>query len=96
MSYVMGQITVASTAGVVPLFTLPPSLCNVTFWNSATGTTGTIYVGSSTTVTATNGLQCHSIPTNFISYVSTGGATFYGTVPSGTAQVNYIIVTDQR
>lgn len=88
----MGQISVASTAGIAPLFRVPAGLCNVTFWNTAS----TIYISSGTTVTATNGLQCHSIPTSFYSYVSSGGAQFYGTVPSGTAVVNYIIVTDQN
>lgn len=87
----MGQVNVASTVGTTLLFRLPAGLCNVTFWNLAS----TIYVGTSTAVTATNGLQCHSIPTSFFSYVSSGGAGFFGTVPSGTASVNYMIATDQ-
>lgn len=94
MAYVMGQVSVAAGAGVIPMFPVPASLCNVTFWNSSTAI---CYVGTTTAVTATNGLQCHSIPTSFFGYVSTGGpTTFYGTVASGTAVINYIIVTDQR
>lgn len=87
----MGQINVVNNT--VALFTVPPGLCNVTFWNvSATN----VYVGTSTAVTTTNGLQCHSIPTNFYNYVSSKGATFYGANPTAsTATVNYIIVTDQ-
>lgn len=93
MAYVLGAATIASGGGVAPLFVVPPSLCNVTFWNN---TTGTLYIGTSTAVTVNNALQCHSIPTSFFSYASSGPATFYGTVASGTAVINYIISTDQR
>lgn len=90
MAYIMGQVLVASGAGVQPLFTVPAGLCNVTFWNTAS----TIYIGSSTTASTVNGLVCHSIPTSFFTYVGSRSATFYGTVSSGTAQVNYIITTN--
>jgi hypothetical protein len=41
-------------------------------------------------------MQCHSIPTNFFTYVSSGGATLWGANTSGSpAVVNYILVTDQ-
>ncbi len=91
MAYVMGQVAVVNTT--IPLFTVPAGLCNVTFWNvSATN----VYVGTSSAVTTTNGLQCHSIPTSFFNYVSSKGAVFYGANPTAsTATVNYIIVTDQ-
>jgi hypothetical protein len=85
----MGQATVA-TGGVVPIFTIPASLCNVTFWNSGAGTA---YIGSSTTVTSANGLTCHSIPTSFSTYVGSKGGTFYGTCAT-TAVINYILSTD--
>jgi hypothetical protein len=92
MAYIMGQAT-APTSSTVALFTLPAGLCNCTFWNTSAGT---VYTGTSVNVTATNGLQCHSIPTNFFTYVSSKGATLYGANPGGTpASVNYIIVTDQ-
>lgn len=90
MTYVMGQVSIVTGTGVQPVFTVPAGLCNVTFWNTAS----TIFMGSGSAVTATNGMQCHSIPTNFFTYVGSRGATFYGTVPSGTAMVNYIISTD--
>ena len=92
MAYVMGQVTVAN-ASTVPLFTVPSGLCNATFWNLSAAN---VYVGTSTAVTATNGLTAHSIPTSFFSYVSSKGATFYGANTAATsAVVNYIIVTDQ-
>lgn len=94
MTYVMGQVPVTAGGAVVPLFTVPSGLCNVTFWNSATS--GTVYVGSGTGVTSTNGLQCHSIPTSFFSYTGSGGQTFYGTAATANGQINYIICTDQR
>ena len=92
MAYVLGQVTV-SGGSVQQLFRVPASLCNVTFWNNTPA--ATVYVGTSTAVTALNGLVCHSIPTSFNSYVSSGGATFYGTVTTGPATLSYIIVTDQ-
>jgi len=91
MTYVMGQAT-CPTGSVNSLFTVPPGLCNVTFWNVSAPT---VYVGTSTAVTSLNGLTCHSIPTSFFSYVSSRGTTFYGTASSSGALVNYVIVTDQ-
>ena len=93
MAYVMGQVVMSTAATVQQLFRMPAGLCNVTFWNNTAA--ATIYVGSSTTVTSANGLVCHSIPTSFYQYVSSGGTQFYGTVASGPATVSYIIVTDQ-
>lgn len=92
MAYIMGQAT-CPTSSTSPLFTVPAGLCNVTFWNVSAPN---IYVGTSTAVTSTNGLVCHSIPTNFFTYVGSRGATFYGANPNaGTAgSVNYIISTD--
>jgi hypothetical protein len=90
----MGQIPVIATNAPVALFTLPPGLCNVIFWNAATAT---CYVGTSTALTTTNSLVCHSIPTQVSSYVSSGPATFYGSVPtSGTALINFVLATDQK
>jgi hypothetical protein len=92
MTYLMGQVTVPN-ASTVSLFTVPPGLCNATFWNVSAGT---VFTGTSTAVTSANGLQCHSIPTSFSSYVSSKGATFYGANTGATsAVVNYIIVTGQ-
>lgn len=94
MAYIMGAVTLSPTSGMTPLFNVPPGLCNVTFWNS---NTANCFVGTSTSVTTANGLQCHSIPTNFYSYISNRGATFYGTIATngGTAVINYLIVTNQ-
>jgi hypothetical protein len=91
VTYVMGQVNVYNAT--VPVFTLPAGLCNCTFWNvSATN----LYLGTNAAVTISNGLQCHSIPTNFFTYVSNKGATIYGANPTAfTATINYIIVTDQ-
>lgn len=89
----MGQVNVVASA-TVPLFTVPSGLCNVTFWN-VSGLN--VYVGTGTALTSSNGLQCHSIPTNFFTYVGSKGATFYGcgtAAASNTATVNYIISTD--
>ena len=92
MAMVMGQVTVP-TASTTSIFRVPSGLCNATFWNLSAGT---VFVGTSSAVTTSNGMQCHSIPTNFFTYVSSGGATLWGANTSGSAAVvNYIIVTDQ-
>jgi hypothetical protein len=88
-------MTVA-TGTTAALFTIPPGLCNVTFWNSSTVASNVVSVGTSTAVTSANGLQCHSIPTNFFSYVSSKSATLYGANTSGsTGFINFVISTDQ-
>jgi len=89
----MGQVTVTGGNPPALLFRMPAGLCNVTFWNNTPS--ATVYVGSSTMVTSANGLVCHSIPTNFFQYVSSGGVSFYGTVSTGPGTISYIIVTDQ-
>lgn len=92
MTYVLAQVAV-SNASTVPLFTVPPGLCNVTFWQLGAGT---VFIGTSTAVTTSNGMQCHSIPTSFSSYVSSKSVTFYGANTSGLpGTVQYIMVTGQ-
>ena len=83
----------STAATVQQMFRMPAGLCNTTFWNNSPS--ATVYVGTSTLTTSANGLTCHSIPTSFFQYVSSGGTNFYGTVSSGPATVSYIIVTDQ-
>ncbi len=92
MSYVMGTISVP-LGSVTPLFRIPSGLCNVSFWNN--NTAATVYVGASTSVTFSNGLTCHSLPTGFFSYVSSGGAQFYATAATSPGTISYLIVTDQ-
>lgn len=92
MAYIFGQTTV-SNGSTAPVFTLPAGLCNVTFWNVSTGA---VYIGTSLNVSASNGMQCHSIPTSFYGYVSSKGNTLYGANTSGNAAtVQYVISTDQ-
>lgn len=89
----MGQVVLSTAATVQQVFRVPAGLCNVTFWNNSPS--ATIYVGTSTAVTSSNGLICHSIPTSMFQYVSSSGVQFYGTVASGPGTISYIIVTDQ-
>ena len=99
MALILGQATVpASTTGTL-LFMVPPSLCNVTFWNIGTQT---VYLGTGTAATLGGttpvGVQCHSIPTSFSTYVGSRGVSIYGAT-AGTAStfattLQYIISTD--
>ena len=89
----MGQATVPASS-TVPIFTVPPSYCSVTFYNINTAATSA-YIGTSTSVTTTNGMVCHSIPVSFQAFIGSKGATFYATSGGATAtSVNYIISTD--
>lgn len=91
----MGAATVPSGTTGTALFMIPASLCNVTFYNLSTATT---WIGTSTAVTSANGLQCHSIPTSFFTYVGNKGTYLYGTTgntaSTSVATIQYIITTD--
>ncbi|HEV2355690.1 MAG TPA: hypothetical protein VGR89_15690 [Puia sp.] len=86
------------SSGTVPLFTVPASLCNVTFWNIGTGI-AYIGVGTSPTtappLTSSNGLTCHSIPTSFSTYTGSRGAYLWATSNGTASSVQFIISTDQ-
>jgi hypothetical protein len=93
MPYIMGQATVPAS-NTVAVFSVPASYCNVTFYNTNTAATN-VYVGTSTLVSSSNGLICHSIPTSFSAFMGTKGATFYATTGGATpSSINYLIVTD--
>ena len=88
----MGNATVPS-AKTVPIFTVPPGFCNVTFWNIGVNT---VFIGTGTVTTSSNGMTCHSVPTSIDSYLTSTSVTFYGanTAASG-ASVQYVISSDQ-
>lgn len=87
----MGQANVPGSS-TVPIFTVPPSYSAVTFYSLSVQTT---YIGTSTALTTSNGMVCHSIPTSFNGFMGSKGATFYATTGNSTAAtVNYIISTD--
>jgi hypothetical protein len=99
VAIIMGSATVpASTTGTL-LFIIPPSTCQVTFYNLSTPT---IYLGTGTASTlggtSPSGVQCHSIPTVLTGFIGSKGASIYGAT-AGTAStyattLNYIISSD--
>jgi hypothetical protein len=95
MPLIMGSATVPSGTTGTFLFTVPPSFCSVTFYNVATAT---VWLGGSTAVTSANGMQCHSIPVSFQTFMGSKGGGIYGTTGStaaaSAATVQYIIATD--
>ena len=94
MAISAGSVTVATgTTGAVPLLRVPPGICNVTFWNASAS--GTLYVGLSTVVTTANGLQTHTIPTPFFTYMGSTGAVLYGTAATATGTFTFIMSTAQ-
>ena len=94
MAVVMGNATVPSS-NTVALFQVPPGLSNVTIFNNNTAATN-VYLGTSKSVSASNGLVCHSLPTNFNGYVGSAGCTIYATTGGAVASsLNYIVSTGQ-
>ena len=91
---VMGNVTVPGSA-TVPIFLLPTGLSNFTVFQQSGGTP--VYVGSSTALTTTNGLQVPVSPANVESYNSTGGGTmFYATTGSTLpSSFQFIVSTAQ-
>jgi hypothetical protein len=95
VAIIVGAATVpAGTTGTL-LFTVPPSWCNVTFYNLSAAT---VWIGTSTAVTTANGLMCHSLPTSFQTFMASKGAPFYGTtgstVSTSVATIQYCISTE--
>lgn len=87
----MASWTVPASS-TVPVFFVPP-MCNVTFYNIGVQQ---VYIGTSTAVTISNGLQCHSIPTCFYTYTGSRGTQLYATTGNATAgSIQYVIVTSQ-
>lgn len=87
-----GSVAVTvGTTGAIPLLRIPPGICNVTFWNVSP--TGTLYVGLGTAVTTANGLQSHTIPTPFFTYMGSQAAVLYGTAATATCTFNFVIST---
>jgi hypothetical protein len=91
VAIIMGQATVPAS-NTVPIFTVPPSYSAVTFYSLSAQAT---YIGTSTAVTTSNGMVCHSLPTSFNAFIGSKGVTFYATTGNATAAtVNYIISTN--
>ena len=92
MAIEIGQWSVPASA-TIPIFTIPPGPAAVTFWNAGTQA---CYIGASTTVSVTNGLQCHSIPTSFNTWPFSKGLQLYATTGDNTAAtIQYIVSTAQ-
>ena len=80
-------------SGTFPIFTVPPGPVSVTFWNVGAQAA---YIGASTAVSTTNGLQAHSIPTQFNTWPFSKGQQLYATTGNATAAtIQYIVSTSQ-
>lgn len=82
-----------SASSTAAIFTIPPGPVSVTFWNAGAQA---VYVGASTNVSSVNGLQCHSIPTQFNTWPYSRGQQLYATTGNATAgTIQYIVSTGQ-
>lgn len=92
MAYICGQATVPAS-NTVPLFEIPPGLANVTIYN-VNAAAANVYLGTTSKVSSTSGMICHSIPTSTFGYMGSAGGVIYGTTGGTVASsVNYIIST---
>lgn len=92
MSLEIGAWSVPAS-GTAPIFNIPPGPVSVTFWNVGAQA---IYIGASSAVTISNGLQCHSIPTTFNSWPFSKGLQLWATTGNATAgTIQYIVSTAQ-
>lgn len=82
----------SAVTGTVPIFTVPPGAANITLATS----TGTLYVGSGTALTATNGFPVSTYPVNVPCFPTSEGEKFYATTGgSSTVAVGWMISTAQ-
>ena len=90
MAVIMGQ---AAIAGTVSAFIIPPGACSITVYSAAATT---LYLGTSKTLTSSNGYAVSTYPTTFAAYSSSGGTQVYGlnTASSSTLAVSYIISSE--
>lgn len=90
MAVIMGQVAVSGTKQI---FIIPPGAGNVTFYSTVA--TGQLYVGTSASLTASNGFAVSTVPVVFETYPSSQGTPVYGlnTASSSTLPVNYILST---
>ena len=92
MAVEIGAWSVPASA-TAAIFTIPPGPVSVTFWNVGAQN---VYIGASTLVSTTNGLQCHTIPTQFNTWPYSKGQQLYATTGSATAgTIQYIVSTSQ-
>lgn len=94
MSIIVGNAPVPGNS-TVAVFVLPTGLSNFCVYQPTTGSPATVYVGTSPSVSKTNGLPVPISPSNTESYNSTGGGQLvYATTGSAAASsFQYIIST---
>jgi hypothetical protein len=86
----IGQWAIPS--GTIPVFTIPPGWCSVTFYSTA----ASLYLGTGASLSASNGYAVTTYPSSFQAYAGSKGAQIYGlnSAGSSTSPVNYIISTE--
>ena len=94
-SIACGQAGILPGTAATALFTAPPGLCSVTFYNL--GPT-LAWMGTGTAVTSANGMLISTVPVNYEGYTgSRAPTTFYGTtgstVSTSVATIQYLVVT---
>ena len=91
MSVILGNATVPSNS-TVAVFRLPPGYSNMTVYQQTTPQA--VYIGTSNTVTAKNGMPVPNTPLNQETYTGSAGATVWATTGNATASsFSYIICT---
>lgn len=79
----------ASVAGTVPLVTVPPGPCSLTLTAA-----GTAFIGTSGSVSTTNGYPVTSNPVTVPGFDSSRGGTVYATA-AGTVTTGWLLSTPE-
>jgi hypothetical protein len=92
MVNILTQVTVPANA-TVPVFMIPPGYFSATIYSTAASS---VFLGTSTAVTATNGYVVHTVPTSFNGAMTSKANQVYAANPSGGAVTfNLFMITDQ-
>ena len=90
MPILLGAATVPSSS-TVTVFRLPPGYCNFTVYQVTNPQA--VYIGTSNTVAATNGLPVPNTPLNQETYTGSAGAAIWATTGNATASSFHYIIS---
>jgi hypothetical protein len=89
---IMGQIQLTNSASVQRAIEIPSGAVSVVLYNTGSAT---VWLGSGTAITTSNGLVMHTVPTSFQGWMTGQAAQLYALTAGTAASFNYILMTDQ-
>jgi hypothetical protein len=84
---IMGQFMVSGTSPTAYISIPTGSYSMVMYTTAAT----TVFMGTGTALTSTNGFALHTVPTAWTGFQGEAGSSLYAIATTGTVPVNYIL-----